>query len=380
MRSFTSATRVPILALLLTGVLCQSTFAAAPKKLLIVLSSEGQEKGKLRPGYEMDELSQAYLIFRQNDFVIDIASPKGGTIEADGFDAKTDFNAEFLRDAHAVKTLQNTKKTAALDAADYAAVYIAGGKGAMFDLPRDAALAQIVREIYEAGGIVAAVCHGPAALVNVRLSDGKGLLANRKATGFSNEEEAVFGKKWQSQYPFLLEDAMRKQGARWVEAPLMLSHVISDGRLITGQNPYSTAGVAEALVRASGGALAKRTPWRDELTMQLMQDALAAESSEAAAKQLRLNPDQYHMELIGLVGYYQLQSTEQPAAVRSALKLMQLAAPFMDAPELKLGMASAHQKLGQMTQARELVDALLITHPDLAAAKDLSKALAEAKE
>lgn len=367
------------LALLLSSFYGLSAEAAEAKKLLIVLSSEGQEKGKLRPGYEMDELSQAYVIFRRNGFVIDIASPKGGAIEADAYDAKTDFNAEFLRDQDALLRLQNTKKTAAIDPNAYSAVYIAGGKGAMFDLPRDPALKTIVRSVYEAGGVVGAVCHGPAALVNVRLSDGTALLANRNATGFTNEEEAIFGKKWRAEFPFLLEDAVIEQGAQWHEAPLMMAHVISDGRLVTGQNPYSTTGVAEAMVKAAGKQLVQRTPWRDELTMQLMQQAASTPFDELAQR-LRADPEHYHMELIGLVGYYQLQSSEQPATVRSALTLMQLAAPFMAAPELQLGMASAHQKLGETQRARKLVDGVLAKHPGLAAAQTLAKALEEAKK
>lgn len=381
-RRFTAAALALALHLLcaFSPALASSTQISATdtKRVLIVLSSEGKQRGKLRPGFEMDELSQAYLIFKHNGFAIDIASPKGGAIEADGFDAQVDFNAEFLRDPEAVAQLQNTQATASIDPADFDAVYIAGGKGAMFDLPRDQALRRIVQHVFENGGIIAAVCHGPAALINVKLSNGKPLLTGLKATGFSNEEEMIFGKKWTKSYPFLLEDAVIAQGARWSEAPLMMSHVIGDGRLITGQNPYSTAGVAEALVRASGKQLAVRRPWRDELTMQLMQDA-SSTPTDVLARRLKANPEQYHMPLIGLVGYYQLQSVDAPEAIRRALKLMQLAAPHMDAPELKLGMATAHQKLGELEAARDLVNAVLASHPQSAEAKALAEALAQAK-
>ena len=331
----------------------------------------------------MDELSQAYLIFQASGFLIDIASPSGGQIEADKFDAKLDFNAEFLSDARAQLKLKQTLRTDAVNPNDYVAVYIAGGKGAMFDLPKDLALHSIVREVYEAGGAIGAVCHGPAALVNVRLSDGSALLSGKRVTGFSNEEEAVFGKKWRKEFPFLLEDAVKATGAQWQEVPLMLSHVISDGRIVTGQNPYSTAGVAESLVRVlgtqRGQAQTLRKPWRDERTMQLLQRALVAPNLDAVENELARNPKYYHIELIGLIGYYQLQSAVKLNNVRTALKLMQLAAPYMDAPELSLAMAKAHQRLGQIATARALVAAVLKTHPNLPEAIALSNSLAARK-
>lgn len=349
--------------------------AANPEKLLIVVSSEGREKGTVRPGFEMDELSQAYLIFQKNGFSIDIASPSGGPAEADKYDAKEPFNAAFISDALAAKTLQNTQRTDAVNSKNYAAVYIVGGKGAMFDLPRDQALSKLIRDVYERGGIIGAVCHGPAALVNVNLSSGQPLIKDKNVTGFTNEEETVFGKKWRKEYPFLLEDAIIGKGARWKEAPLMMSNVITDGRLVTGQNPYSTAGVAEAMVRAVGQVPVQRMAWRDELTMQLMQNALTSGKTDSMAQQLNADPKKYHVELIGLVGYYQLQVADSDNEIRTALLLMELAHPHMKEPQLKLGMAVANQKLGNLPHARDLAKAVLDQHPDMAEAKTLWQTL-----
>jgi len=268
------------------------------------------------------------------------------------------------------KLLAATRATADVRAGDYAAVYVVGGKGAMFDLPKDPALRDLLGKVYDDGGVVAAVCHGPAALADVRLRDGRLLVANRDVTGFSNEEEQVFGKRWAKEFPFLLEDAMRARGARWHEAPLMLPKLVVDGRLITGQNPYSTAAVAEAVVRAAGRTPVARTPWRDEGTMALVQRMLAGERSAAAAA-LAASPKRYHVDLIGLLGYHQLQVAQAQPAVRDALAIMELALPHMAAPELKVGIADARARLGDTAGAKALLREVLAAHPGMEEARKL---------
>lgn len=359
-----------ILGSLLPAAIPVAVSAAEAERILVVVSGEGRDHGKARPGFEMDEFSQAYLIFRDNGFVVDVASPSGGKVEADKYDAKAPFNARALADAEAVAKLEATLATTEVKASDYAAVYIVGGKGAMFDLPDDAALKKVLSAIHGQGGVVAAVCHGPAALVDVRLEDGSLLVAGKAITGFTNEEEAIFGKKWAKEFRFQLEDAMRERGALWQEAPLMMPKLVVDGRLITGQNPYSTSLVAEAIVKALGRTPASREPWRDELTMQLVEGLLGGNAD--TAKVLAQNTGKYHVELIGVLGYYQLQAAVEPAAIRDALAIMQLAEPHMSEPKLKLAIAEAYLKLGDKPRARASVGKVLETHPDMEEAKQLS--------
>lgn len=344
--------------------------AATPAKVLIVVSSEGRDQGQTRPGFEMDEFAQAWLIFRANGLAVEVASPAGGRVEADRYNAKEPFNAQLLADADAVRALAETRATRDVRADDYAAVYVVGGKGAMFDLPADAALTSLLSDVHERGGVVAAVCHGPAAFAEVRLRDGSLLVANRRMTGFTNEEESVFGKRWAKSFPFQLEDAMRERGAQWHEAPLMLPNLVVDGRLITGQNPYSTTAVAEAIVTALGQEPVAREPWRDEATMALVQRMLAGEA-EAARTELAANPAGLHAELIAILGYYQLQAAQDDAAIAGALSVMELAAPQVSEPQLALAIADAHWRLGHAAQARTLVAALVAAHPDLDEAKAL---------
>ena len=240
----------------------------------------------------------------------------------------------------------------------------------MFDLPRDTALTTLLGDAYERGVVIGAVCHGPAALADVRLRDGTPLVQGKALTGFTNEEEAVFGKRWVKEFPWLLEDRMRARGAQWQEAPLMMAKVVVDGRLVTGQNPYSTPGVADAIIRATGRTPVSRTPWRDELTMGLAAQVRAGDVG-AAATALATDGRRYHVDLLGMLGYYQAQAATRDEDVRHALQLMQLALPYMQQPELKLGAAEAHLRLGEREQARSLVRQVLAGKPDMAEAKAL---------
>ena len=362
-----------LLGLLLTAFALPASAAPEPRALIVV-SSEGRDAGKTRPGFEMDEFAQTWLILRANGLSVDVASPAGGAVQADQFNAEETFNAAVIADADAQRQLGATLRTDAVKAADYATVLVMGGKGAMFDLADDTALHRLLGEVYAQGGVVAAVCHGPAALVDAKLPDGTSLVAGRTLTGFSLEEETLFGKKWAPQFRFQLETALREQGAHWQEAALMLPKVVVDGRLVTGQNPYSTAGMAEAVVTALGRTPVARTPWRDELTMTLAEQALAGDADEAR-KKLAADTTRYHTPLIGLLGYYQLQSAPNDSGVRDALLLMQLAQPYMDEPELPLGIAEAQWRLGQAAQARDTLATLLAKHPELKQAQDLQARL-----
>lgn len=183
--------RLLLLPLLLLTVLFSSSPAQAspPGKVLLVVSRHGLDAGRARPGYEFDELSQAYLVFRDNGFDVEIASPRGGPVEADDYDPAKPYNALFLGDPAAVARLAATRPLNGVKPEDYAAIFVIGGKGAMFDLPFDPVLRMLLVRHYEGGGVIGAVCHGPAAFVRLRTSDGELLVAGQPMAGFTNEEE-----------------------------------------------------------------------------------------------------------------------------------------------------------------------------------------------
>ncbi|TDK30703.1 DJ-1/PfpI family protein [Luteimonas terrae] len=360
-----------LLSFLLVLTLYLPAHARASDTVLIVLSGEGRDAGKTRPGYEFDELSQAWLIFKANGLSVEVASPQGGPVEADKYNPDELFNAALLADTDAMRRLADTRRIEDLHAGDYAAIYVVGGKGAMFDLPGHVPLQRLIADAWDNGAVVAAVCHGPAALVDVRLGDGSALVAGRHMTGFTNEEEALFGKKWAAEFPWLLEDALRARGALWSESPLMMPGLVVDGRLVTGQNPYSTPAVAEAIVRGLGRTPVARTLWRDEQSMALV-ERLRRGELDAATAALAQAPGQFHVELIGILGYYQAQAAGDDAAqLRPALQTMTLALPYMREPQLELAAAEAHLRLGEHAQARRLVLQVLEASPGLEQAETL---------
>lgn len=212
---------VPLLALVLSSL----ALAAEQKSVLMVVSGYGQGQGEQAPGYEFDEFAKAWLVFKEHGVAVDIASPKGGKVEADKFDAKSAYNAKVLADAEAVNKLENTLSTAELESQNYDAVFVVGGKGAMFDLPKDESLQSVIAEIYQQQGVVAAVCHGPAALVDVRLDNGNYLIDGRAVNAFTNKEENLFSSKWLPDFPFMLEDRLVERGAKFQASDIMLSHV-----------------------------------------------------------------------------------------------------------------------------------------------------------
>jgi putative intracellular protease/amidase len=340
----------PVLLSLLA--LTALTVDAAPKKVLIVVSSEATAPD--RPGFDMEEFAQAYGVLRANGLVIEIASPRGGAVTAEKFNPEDDAVRALPPEAHAL--LKTTRRTADLQPGEHDAVFIVGGKGAMFDLPKDAALANYLAAQHLRGGVLAAVCHGPAAFASVTVN-GQPLLKGRRVTGFTNEEETVFGKRWAQEFPWWLETKAREQGATWEEAPLMLPKLVVDGRLVTGQNPFSTPQAAEALVRLLGQVPVARTPFVQEASMLLATRWLAGER-DGVALQLAMEGKRHKPDLIAMLGVYQFKAAPDDTARRHALSLMELAAPHFKHPRLTLTMAEARAALGEKAQARELLVAL----------------------
>jgi putative intracellular protease/amidase len=353
-------------------LLFSQTVKPAKKKILVVVSSYGKKEGKLRPGFEFDEFSQAWLIFKANGLDVEVASPKGGFAEPDEFNKTKPYNKQVFEDAKAMALLRNTKPTAQIKPEQYAAVYIVGGKGAMFDLPFDPSLQEIVAAIYQKQqGVVAAVCHGPAAFVNVKLDDGTFLIANKTVTGFCNDEEEKFGKKWKAEFPFLLEDKLKARGALYERSEAMLPQVSTDGRLITGQNPYSTLALAEEIVKALGLTPVKREPYADERSMHLVKQALKGEL-QWVQQEITANHKLYDVQLIGVYGYYKLiNAKENTNEVTASLQIIELVTPWVFNENLQYEMAKGYLQLKNKEKAKTLLQEIITKQPSFADAKKL---------
>ena len=155
-------------------------------------------------------------------------------------------NNKYWNDATFQNKLQNTLKVSKVKAKDYDAIYYAGGHGTMWDFPNNKKLAKIAAKIYENDGIVAAVCHGPSALVNIKLSNGNYLVDGKTVSVFTNEEET--NVELENVVPFLLEDKLIERGATVDKAAMWQEKVSVDERLVTGQNPASAKLAAEKIV------------------------------------------------------------------------------------------------------------------------------------
>ncbi|MFH8774341.1 type 1 glutamine amidotransferase domain-containing protein [Streptomyces sp. NPDC017958] len=223
------------------------------KTILIVLTSHAElgDTGRAT-GYYMPEVAHPWQVFSEADHRVDLASVRGGRPPASGVDLNDRVQKAFLEDPEMRAKLADTLRVGDVDPAGYDAVFFAGGHGTMWDFPGDPALAALARDVYEAGGVVAALCHGPAALVGVRLSDGRPLVEGKRLTGFSNAEEAAMGLT--DIVPFALQTALEELGGKHESAPEFAAHAVTDGRLVTGQNPASATDTAVATVLALASA------------------------------------------------------------------------------------------------------------------------------
>ncbi|PZS29031.1 MAG: type 1 glutamine amidotransferase domain-containing protein [Pseudonocardiales bacterium] len=218
------------------------------KKILIGLTSHGDLAGHGATGYYLPEVAHPWQVFTAAGYTVDLVSTAGGTPPVDGVDLTDPVQQAFLDDPEMQGKVAGTPRFADVDPAGYDAVLFAGGHGTMWDFPGDPDLARTAREVYEGGGVVAAVCHGPAALVGVTLSGGRPLVEGKEVSAFTNSEEAAVGLS--DVVPFLLQTRLESLGAKHTGAPDFVPHVVTDERLVTGQNPASAKGVAEAVLAA----------------------------------------------------------------------------------------------------------------------------------
>lgn len=220
----------------------------AKDTILIVVTNHDEIADTGTPtGYFLSEVAHPWKVFTEAGYEVEFASPKGGFAPMDpkSFDLSDADNQAFWHDLDAVQGLVHTQALGKLDPTTYAAIFFAGGHGTMWDFPKSKSVRRSIAKHYKNGGIIGAVCHGPAALVAVKI-DGKPLVKGKQVTGFTNaEEDAV---KLTAVMPFLLENELRKLGAEFTGAGNFQNNVVVDGRLVTGQNPASASDAAKAIV------------------------------------------------------------------------------------------------------------------------------------
>lgn len=218
------------------------------EKILFVVSSHSElgDTGK-KTGYFLSEVTHPWSVLGEK-YEIDVVSPKGGRPPVDGFDLNDPINRKFWDNPDWQDKMSTTMTPEEVDPTLYKAIFYAGGHGAMWDFPHNEKLAEIAAKIYEAGGFVAAVCHGPAGLLPIKLSSGDYLVKGKKLDSFTNEEEELNGTA--KIVPFLLQTALVDEGAIFECKAPWSDYVVRDGRLITGQNPMSALDLGKTLLKA----------------------------------------------------------------------------------------------------------------------------------
>jgi putative intracellular protease/amidase len=222
------------------------------KKILIpvtnhaTLGTTDQANGTFSP-----EITHAIHVFTQHGFDYDIASIKGGQVPVYGTDIEGDeVNQQVLASEDFKNRTNSSLPVSELNIDDYDAIFYPGGFGLLSDLASNEEFAKLAATHYEKGGLIGAVCHGPAALLPITLSSGEALLANKSVTSFTREEEVDYGTI--HDIPFLLEEALARKAVRFNKVQPWQDFVIEDDRVITGQNPASAYSVATALVKQLG--------------------------------------------------------------------------------------------------------------------------------
>ena len=222
------------------------------KKILIpvtnhaTLGTTDQANGTFSP-----EITHAIHVFTQHGFDYDIASITGGKVPIYGTDIEDDkVNQQVLASEVFQNRTNNSLSVSEVNIGDYDAIFYPGGFGLLSDLASNEEFAKLAATHYEKGGLIGAVCHGPAALLPITLSSGDALLANKSVTSFTREEEVDYGTV--NDIPFLLEEALARKAARFSKVQPWQDFVIEDERVITGQNPASAHSVAGAMVKQLG--------------------------------------------------------------------------------------------------------------------------------
>jgi len=224
--------------------------------ILMVLTSHDQlgNTGK-KTGFWLEEFAAPYYAFKDAGADVTLVSPQGGQPpldpKSDEADSQTDATRRFKLDPAAQQALAHTGKLSGVSGDGFDALFYVGGHGPLWDLAEDADSIELIGHMAAAGKTVCAVCHAPGVLRHAKAPDGKPLVQGRKVTGFTNTEEAAV--QLTDIVPFLVEDMLVKNGGHYNKGADWQPHVVTDGKLITGQNPASSEPAAQAVLRQLKG-------------------------------------------------------------------------------------------------------------------------------
>ena len=216
--------------------------------LFIVTSTNVTGTGEHAAGYEFSEVADPYFEFTNEGYNVDFASIQGGVPPFVGYD-DTQLISKNFKEGNGFKRLNFSHKLSDVDIEAYDAIFFPGGLGPMTDMATNPLVKDTIKKVYESGRIVGAVCHGPVALLNVTLSNGKNLLEGKRINSFTEAEEDIDKHTLNDVIPFMLDAELIKQGGQFSYTTPFNPFVVTDGNLVTGQNPASASGVAIEMMR-----------------------------------------------------------------------------------------------------------------------------------
>ena len=236
---------------------------STPRQVLMVVANPSVSTTTGWPvGFWASELTHPWYEFREVGYEVTLASPEGGKVEVDalsdprdssGYSADDVISMGFLNTPTLATMLEETKKLSELELDEFDAIVVCGGQSPMFSFRDDEDLKQAISHFYESERPTAALCHGTAALMDVKLSDGSYLIEGKTMTGFADvEEEDADAAVGQKVMPWHIEDAAKERGANYVQGGLWRAFAVQDGSLITGQQQYSGREVAKLVIEALG--------------------------------------------------------------------------------------------------------------------------------
>lgn len=220
-------------------------------KILMVLTSHDElgDTGK-KTGFWLEEFAAPYYVFKDAGADITLASPKGGQPPldptSDTDDNQTEATKRFKQDDQTQKVLANTLELSNVSDEGFDAIFYPGGHGPLWDLAEDSHSIDLIEKFNQSDRPIGAVCHAPAVFKHTKGKDGKPLVSGKSVTGFTNTEEEAVGLT--DIVPFLVEDNLKSNGGKYVKGEDWASFTVTDGKLVTGQNPASSEEAAKKLL------------------------------------------------------------------------------------------------------------------------------------
>lgn len=355
------------------------TFAeGSPPRVAMLISGYG-EQGDPSISYDLEELAQSFLVLTKNRVVVDIVTPKGGKVSVKTNKDDLPYIQQFKQDTPALTLLSNTISAKAAAKNNYQGLFVVGGDGAMFDLPFEPNTQRFIQSFVDNKLPIAAVCHGPAALVNITQASGDYYVKGKRINSFTLREEQAFGKPLLDKFPFMLETELKKRGAIFESNAPMLPYVAEDGNLITAQNPMSVPRAAEALLIKLGVTPITRQPFKDEATMHLLSQA-RNEGSHIIDIELARKPESYNMNYLALYGFYAYQLANNQKDKLIELDIMARIGQHFSHPKYQEGLIMAYLEQQQAQKAKAVYNNFHKQFPDSELPESLQQRLAISEE